>query len=55
MSCFKEGLRNRHIFKLVWHAGTVKHPMTQNIFNSGFYAMEAMIWFIFGKMEALRV
>lgn len=31
------GLRSRHIFKLVRHACRTKHPITQNIFNSGFY------------------
>jgi hypothetical protein len=31
----------------------VKQPMTQNIFNSSFHAMEAMAWFIFEKLEAL--
>lgn len=31
------GLRSRHIFKLVRHACMTKHPITQNIFNSGFY------------------
>lgn len=31
------GLRSRHIFKLVHHACRTKHPIIQNIFNSGFY------------------